>query len=195
MFHAMCSAVSIGGFFPKPYADFVARLRVPMGFLLVGAFAWFAYPTERSLAGGIPISLAGLALRAWAAGHLAKNRQLATGGPYAYIRNPLYAGTLLVALGLAIAARGIWLAVLFAAVFLLVYLPVVMLEEQHLQTKFPDYEAYRAAVPSLIPYRRPRSHTSRFSLELYRRNREYQALLAFAAGSAWLIYRAINAAG
>ena len=115
--------------FPKPYADFVARLRVPCGFLLVAAFAWFAHPSERSLALGIPISLAGLALRAWAAGCLAKDQQLATGGPYSYVRNPLYLGTLLVAAGLAIACRSVGLAILFAFVFIFIYLPVIMLEE------------------------------------------------------------------
>lgn len=188
----MCRTVKTGGPFPKPYADFVARLRVPMGFLLAAAFAWFAYPTPRSLACGIPISLAGLALRAWAAGHLAKNQQLSTGGPYAYIRNPLYAGTLLIAVGLATAARSVWLAALFVAVFLLVYLPAVMLEEQHLNTLFPEFEAYAAAVPSLIPYRRPRQPSSQFSLELYRKNREYQALLGFAAGLVWLIFRTMR---
>jgi len=187
----MYSAVSTGLPFPKPYADFVARLRVPMGFVLVAAFAWFARPTLSSLAYGIPISLAGLALRAWAAGHLAKNQQLTTGGPYAYIRNPLYVGTLLVALGLATAARSIWLAALFAAVFLLVYLPAVMLEEQHLATLFADYARYAASVPSLIPYRRPCPGSSRFSSKLYWKNQEYQALLGFAAGLAWLIYRAV----
>lgn len=187
----MCSSVSSGPSFPKPYADFVARLRVPMGFMLVAAFAWFARPTFFSLSCGIPISLAGLALRAWAAGHLAKNQKLATGGPYAYIRNPLYAGTLLVALGLATAARSFWLAALFAAVFLLVYLPAVMLEEQHLTTLFPGYARYAATVPSLIPYRRPCPDSNRFSLKLYWKNQEYQALLGFAAGLAWLIYRAV----
>ena len=187
----MCRAVKTGLSFPKPYADLVARLRVPMGFLLATAFAWFARPTTPSLACGIPISLAGLTLRAWAAGHLAKNQQLATGGPYAHIRNPLYAGTLLVALGLATAARSYWLAALFVAVFLLVYLPAVMLEEQHLNALFPEYGAYAASVPSLIPYRRPCPGSTHFSWKLYWKNQEYQALLGFAAGLAWLTYRAV----
>ena len=78
--------------FPKPYADAVARLRVPSGFLIVIVFGWFSQPTPQSMAIGIPVSLLGLALRAWAAGCLAKNQQLATGGPYAYTRNPLYIG-------------------------------------------------------------------------------------------------------
>jgi protein-S-isoprenylcysteine O-methyltransferase Ste14 len=109
--------------FPKPYADAVAKLRVPSGFLLVAAFAWLAAPDLHSLAIGVPVSIAGLLLRAWAAGHLAKNSELATGGPYSYVRNPLYVGTLLVAAGLVIATRRIELAVLFAIVFLFVYLP------------------------------------------------------------------------
>src|ERR1022692_3592176 len=125
--------------FPKPYADAVARLRVPRGFLIVAVFAWFSHPDALSLAIGIPISLLGLALRAWAAGSLAKNQRLATGGPYAYTRNPLYIGTLLVAAGLVIACRSLGLGALFAAVFLFVYLPVIQLEEQHLRRLFPEY--------------------------------------------------------
>src|SRR5216683_6813897 len=111
------------GLFPKPYADFVARLRVPSGFLLAAAFVWFAQPSVQSLVYGLPISVAGLMLRAWAAGHLAKNQRLATSGPYAYTRNPLYLGTLLVAAGLVVASRSWTLGILFALVFILVYLP------------------------------------------------------------------------
>src|SRR5258708_7695686 len=124
------------GLFPKPYADFVARLRVPSGFLLAAAFAWFAQPSVQSLTYGLPISVAGLALRAWAAGHLAKNQRLATSGPYAYTRNPLYLGTLIVAAGLAVAGRSVGLAVLFAAGFLPGFPPVVLPLRPHLPPPF-----------------------------------------------------------
>src|SRR5512141_2516040 len=137
--------------FPKPYADAVARLRVPSGFLIVIVFAWLSHPTVESLAWGVPVSVLGLGLRAWAAGCLAKNQQLATGGPYAYTRNPLYIGTLLVAAGLTIAARNVYLGALFAAVFVLVYLPVIQLEEQHLRRLFPEYATYADHVPPLLP--------------------------------------------
>src|SRR5579875_3306248 len=123
--------------FPKPYADFVQRLRVACGFLLLVTFAWQAHPSLNAMLIGVPISLVGLALRAWAAGHLAKDRQLAASGPFAYVRNPLYLGTSIAALGIAIASRNVSLAVLFAAVFLLVYLPAIELEEQHLREIFP----------------------------------------------------------
>jgi protein-S-isoprenylcysteine O-methyltransferase Ste14 len=180
--------------FPKPYADAVARLRVPSGFLIAAAFAWFSRPTVRSLAVGLPLSLAGLALRAWAAGCLAKNRQLATGGPYAYTRNPLYLGTLVVAAGLAIAARSLGLGVLFAAVFLLVYLPVIQLEEQHLRTLFPDYSAYAAAVPALWPRLRPATakNADHFRWSLYLKNQEFQAGVGWLAGSLLLLWKMVR---
>jgi protein-S-isoprenylcysteine O-methyltransferase Ste14 len=176
--------------FPKPYADFVARLRVPCGFLLVAAFAWFSHPSITSLTYGMPLSVAGLGLRAWAAGHLAKNQQLATGGPYAYTRNPLYLGTLLVAAGLAIATRSAGLALLFAAIFIFVYLPVIVLEEQHLRKLFPEYADYAARVPSLVPFRKRQVAAGRFWWQLYWKNQEYQALLGFAVGLAWLFWKA-----
>ena len=176
--------------FPKRYADFVARLRVPTGFLLVAAFAWLSRPTVESLAWGAPISIAGLLLRGWAAGHLAKNRQLATTGPYAYTRNPLYLGTLLVALGLSIAAQSLWLAALFAVVFAFVYLPVIELEEQHLRKLFPEYARYAERVPRL-GVRLPGSGGGGFRWELYLRNREYQALAGYLGGLAFLYWKAI----
>ncbi len=175
--------------FPKPYADRVAKLRVPFGFLLVAAFAWFSHPSVASLLIGLPVSLCGLALRAWAAGHLAKNAQLARSGPYASVRNPLYIGTLLVAAGLVLASRSVGLGILFAVVFGLIYLPVIQLEEQHLRSLFPEYTAYAQQVPALLP--RPRlSSGPAFSLQLYRQNREYEALLGFLAGVALLIWKA-----
>ena len=179
--------------FPKPYADAVARLRVPSGFLIVAVFAWFSHPTASSLEFGLPVSLLGLALRAWAAGCLAKNRQLATGGPYAYTRNPLYLGTLLVAAGLAIASRSLGLGALFAAVFVLVYLPVIQNESEYLHVLFPDYPAYAAAVPLLLPRLTP--HRSKnpnpFRFALYLKNQEYNAGAGFAAGLLFLLWKLV----
>jgi protein-S-isoprenylcysteine O-methyltransferase Ste14 len=176
--------------FAKPYADRVAKLRVPSGFVLVAAFLWFSAPSWSSLAAGLPVSLAGLALRAWAAGHLEKNLSLTESGPYARVRNPLYLGTAAVAAGLAIAARRWEVAALFAAVFVLVYLPVVELEEQHLRNLFPLYADYAGRVPKLLP-RFSRVGASRhFQWSLYRRNREYEALAGFLAGVAVLFVKA-----
>jgi protein-S-isoprenylcysteine O-methyltransferase Ste14 len=179
--------------FPKPYADAVARLRVPSGFLLLIAFAWLSRPTGESLIRGIPVGLAGLALRAWAVGHLAKNQRLVDSGPYRHTRNPLYLGTLLTAVGLAIAAQSWWVGGIFAAVFVLIYLPVMELEEQHLRQLFPAYNAYADAVPLLIPRFPGIASGIRFSRELYLRNEEYQALIGFLLGVAYLWWRSSNA--
>ncbi len=177
--------------FPKPYADAVARLRVPAGFVMVAAFAWFSHPDALSLAAGLPFSAGGLALRAWAAGHLAKNQRLATSGPYAFTRNPLYLGTLITALGLAAAGRSFGLALLFATLFGLVYLPAIELEEQHLAEILPGYAAFAARVPLLIPRWPTGFGPERFSAALYRKNREYQALLGWSIGAGWLVARAV----
>lgn len=175
--------------FPKPYADAVAKLRVPGGFLMVAAFLWLASPTWTSLAVGLPISVLGLALRAWAAGHLEKNRTLAISGPYAHVRNPLYIGTLTVAAGFVIASRQWVLGVICATVFLLIYLPVVELEEQHLSSLFPEYARYAQRVPRLWP-RLTIGDPKPFQWAVYRRNQEYQALAGFLAGVAVLIWKA-----
>jgi protein-S-isoprenylcysteine O-methyltransferase Ste14 len=177
--------------FPKRYADAVARLRVPSGFLIVLVFAWLSHPTARSLAAGVPVSILGLALRAWAAGCLAKNQRLATGGPYAFTRNPLYIGTLLVALGLTIAARNPYLAILFALVFLLVYLPVIQLEEQHLRRLFPEYSTYADRVPALLPRLTPYSQktSNPFRGSQYLTNQEYQAAIGYAVRLLFLLWK------
>lgn len=177
--------------FPKPYADLVARLRVPGGFLLVAAFAWLSQPTTLSLAVGLPVSILGLLLRGWAAGHLEKNIRLAESGPFAYVRNPLYLGTLVAALGLVIAARRWLLAAVFAAVFIGIYLPVIELEEQHLAKLFPGFRDYAKRVPALLPSLRPIRGANQFRWDLYSRNQEYQALIGFLAGAAFLIAKAL----
>ena len=176
--------------FSKRYADTVARLRVPGGFLLVGAFAWLSSPDAQSLSLGIPVSIAGLVLRGWAAGHLRKNTSLAMSGPYAWVRNPLYLGTLIVAAGLVIASQRWELAVLFALVFAFVYFPVIELEEQHLRKLFPDFERYCQLVPMLWPSGRKTESRQHFEFSQYWRNEEYNAVLGFVAGLVLLLWKA-----
>ena len=175
--------------FPKPYADLVARARVPSGFLLLVAFAWLSRPSPRSMLIGLPISVLGLCLRAWASGHLAKDRQLATTGPYAYTRNPLYTGTVIVAAGILMAARDALLGIIFILAFSLIYLPAIELEEQHLREIFPAYAAYADQVNRFFPASKYDTGYARFSWALYLRNEEYKALIGFLLATGWLVWR------
>ena len=178
--------------FPKPYADAVQRLRVPCGFVLLITFGWLSQPTPRSLVLGLPLSFVGLALRGWASGHLAKNQDLATSGPYGRIRNPLYLGTLIAATGVVAASRDIALAGAVAAAFLLIYLPAVELEEQHLRQIFPAFADYAAHVRRFIPSAKYAGLSKPFSWSLYRRNEEYKAALGFLVALAWLVWKTIR---
>jgi protein-S-isoprenylcysteine O-methyltransferase Ste14 len=178
--------------FPKRYADFAQRLRVPAGFVLLLMFAWLSRPSAFSMELGLPISIMGLLLRGWAAGHLAKNEKLATSGPFAYVRNPLYLGTLITAAGLVVAAHEIWLALVFVAVFVLVYLPAIELEEQHLRAIFPSYADYAAKIRRFLPLGKWVRTETAFSWPLYRRNEEYKALGGFLIAVGWLTWKCIG---
>jgi protein-S-isoprenylcysteine O-methyltransferase Ste14 len=174
---------------PRAYAVAVQRLRVPSGFLLLAAYLWLARPSLATMAAGLPVAALGLCLRAWAAGHLRKNEALVTSGPYAWMRNPLYGGTLLAALGFVIAAGQPWLALLFAAAFALIYGPVMSNEEEHLRKLFPAFEDYARQVPLLWPRPPIQTGPGRFEWSLYWKNQEYKAALAFAAAAAFLYWK------
>ncbi len=160
----------------------IQRWRVPLGFLCAAVFLFFARPTAWALVAGACVSVLGLAIRAWAAGHIRKNAQLATSGPYAFTRNPLYFGSFLLGLGFTIAS-GQWpLALLFAALFIGIYLPVMRVETTTMAQLFgSDFEIYRRSVPLFFPrltaYRQSNSAAVRFDSGLYLRYREYRAAL------------------
>jgi len=164
------------------YSRIATRLRVPLGFLFALAYLWFANPQWTAIAAGWALIVVGLGIRAVASGHIRKNAQLATTGPYAYTRNPLYLGSLMMAAGFIIAARNIWIAVGACVLFFAIYLPVIFAEEKYLRSAFPDYTEYAAQVPRLLP--RPTPYraiadggASEFSRELYLRHREYNSIL------------------
>lgn len=166
--------------FPKRYAEIAARWRVRAGFVVGALFLWLAQPTGGSLVLGGGLALAGLGLRGWAAGHLEKFERLTTSGPFAHLRNPLYAGTLIVGAGFAIAGAQLLIGVSLIAFFVLFYLPVIEEEESYLREKFPGYAEYQRRVPRLWPAIAARYASGQpFRFGLYRKNREYEALAGF----------------
>jgi protein-S-isoprenylcysteine O-methyltransferase Ste14 len=166
------------------------RIRVPLGFAFAVVYFWLARPTWRSLALGAVSIIPGLVIRALASGHVRKNEALATSGPYAYTRNPLYLGSLLVAIGFAVAARSWWVAAVLVAMFFAIYVPVIRSEEAFLRERFPEFQEYANEVPRMIPRMTPafrNEASAEFSMDLYLKHREYNALLGSLALVAALI--------
>ncbi len=159
------------------------RIRVPLGFLFAAVYIWLAHPTWYFIALGCVIAAPGIWLRAIAAGFVKKNRELTTTGPYAHTRNPLYLGSVIIALGFGVASRNIWVAVLIVLLFFAIYLPVIRSEEKYLAGMFPDFDEYKKSVPRLFPRLTAAGRAGRgaFSKELYLRHREYNALVGSAA--------------
>jgi protein-S-isoprenylcysteine O-methyltransferase Ste14 len=167
------------------------RIRVPLGFLFAALFLWMARPTWVSMLASLLLVVPGLWLRGYAAGYVRKNAELTTTGPYAYTRNPLYLGSMMIAVGFA-AASGRWLIpIVLAALFLAIYIPTILSEEEFLRREFPGFDGYTAKVPRLLPRLTPArlgGTAGAFSKQLYLHHREYNAAMGAAA-----IYAALAA--
>jgi protein-S-isoprenylcysteine O-methyltransferase Ste14 len=168
------------------------RIRVPLGFAFAAVFLYFARPTAISLAIGSAIALIGLAIRAWSSGHIRKAKVLAVSGPYAFTRNPLYVGSLVIGVGFTAAAGVWWLTLLFAVLFIGIYLPVMRVEADDMRRIFgEEYEEYSRNVPMLVPRITPwKSSDVGFDFQLYLQYREYRALLGVAGAIAILAAKA-----
>jgi hypothetical protein len=160
------------------------RIRVPMGFVFALFFLLTAHPSAHSLLWSLLGTVPGLALRAYASGYVTKNTELTTTGPYAYTRNPLYLGSMLIAFGFAVAVHSWWTALALAVLFALIYFPTIRSEEAFLRGQFSEYEEYAKRVPRLLPRLTAaapivgeRVRGDGFSGALYGKHREYNAAL------------------
>ena len=165
-------------------ADFFARWRVRLGYILAVVVLFVARPTLHSILFGAAVGFLGLIVRAYAAGYLHKQEVLTVTGPYARTRNPLYFGSSLLALGAAIAMHSWIAAALLLLYFALVYSFVMRREENELRAKHgPAFDSYAASVPLFFPslsvLRRQPSPDARFSWSQYKKNHEHQAALGF----------------
>ena len=175
------------------YSLVAKKLRIPLGFLLAALYLAFARPQQSSLIVGGLIALVGVLARAWASGHIQKNQKLASSGPYAHTRNPLYFGSFLIAVGFAIAAH--WsLIVAVVAFFVLIYAPTMERERIMTGKRFPDlYPEYEknvpAFIPRVVPWKAEGDEAGEFSFDLYMKHGEWKAGLGYLGAMAWLIFR------
>jgi len=168
------------------------RVRIPAGFLSAVFFVWLAHPTRNSLIAGAIVMVPGLLLRGFASGHVQKDKQLTTSGPYAYTRNPLYLGSLMMAAGFAIAARNWWIVAIMMAMFSLIYVPVIAGEERYLRATFPEYGDYARHVPRMFPRVTPYgSQSSSYSSARYWKHHEYEATIGCVVMLAILIVKMV----
>ena len=156
------------------------RWRVRAGFIGLILAVILSRPSLRSIAVGLGICLLGLGLRAWACGHLQKEKELTISGPYRFSRNPLYLANFIIGLSVVLASYSWWVAGIFAVYFLLFYPVALKREKEKMIDLFPEeYEKYKNKVPLFLPsfrhYLGLPGH--RFSFQLYLKNREYRALV------------------
>ena len=179
------------------YSLLAKKLRIPLGFVLGISYLVFVRPTPQSLALGATVALIGVLVRGWASGHIMKNDRLATSGPYAHTRNPLYFGSFLIAAGFALAAH--WsLLLLVIAFFVLIYWPTMERERANIRDRFPDaYAEYERNVPAFFP--RPVAWRAEaevqpnpFSFRLYMKHGEWKAALVYVLAVAWLAWRTVR---
>jgi protein-S-isoprenylcysteine O-methyltransferase Ste14 len=169
------------------------RIRVPLGFVAAAVYLfelWRHEPAAAAIAWSLVLVAPGVGLRAYASGYVKKNRELAQTGPYAYTRNPLYLGSVLIGAGFAVALGSWAFALVLVVFFAAIYIPVIASEERFLRSAFAEFDGYCKRVPRLIPRLTPaRDETAAsaedgaaggFSLKLYLRHREYNALLGAA---------------
>jgi protein-S-isoprenylcysteine O-methyltransferase Ste14 len=172
--------------------DFFARWRVRLGYLLAAIVLWLARPTPFAIFLGAAFGILGLCIRAYAAGHLRKQEVLTVTGPYAMTRNPLYLGSSLLALGVAVATDSWRAAALLVIYFVLVYSLVMRREELELRQKHGEaFDSYAAAVPLFFPRlsigTKVATDKGGFSWAQYKKNHEYQAAIGFLLLMAGLV--------
>lgn len=135
---------------------------------------WAAYSL------GLGFVVLGEVVRFWSAGYIAKDAVIATGGPYAHVRNPLYFGSLLLAVGYGlVSGLGIWGVLFTVALFLVFHLAAILYEEKFLTQKFGQpYLEYVQRVPRLLPSPWPRTTgAGRFTWAQSLKNREQTSAL------------------
>jgi protein-S-isoprenylcysteine O-methyltransferase Ste14 len=171
----------------------LSRLRVPLGYAAFALVVILARPRMESVAAGMALAVLGECLRIWASGHIEKTQRLATGGPYAHTRNPLYVGSALLALGVAVASASPFVALAVAAYFAALYPAVIREEAAFLAARFPEeYAAWARDVPAYLPRLRPAGpRATRFDWHRVRTNREWRTAAALPLAAVVLAARAV----
>jgi hypothetical protein len=161
----------------------LARLRTRLGLVFGVAAFWLAQPTPRSIAIGAAIAALGEALRIWAAGHLHKSSEVTASGPYRWTSHPLYVGSSVLGIGLAVASASLAVTLLIALYLGATIAAAVRTEEAFLRGRFGGaYQQYKAGhAPAAA---------RRFSFERAIANGEHRTIAGIAAAVLLLALKA-----
>lgn len=170
-----------------------SKYRVPLSFVVSVGIMLVAKPTFLSFLAGLPIALVGISLRTWSSGYIRKNKELAIAGPFAFTRNPLYLGNLMIGLGFTVMVNRLWLVGFFLLFFGIVYRALILEEETALKAKFGEsYLDYLIKVPRFFPKRSGSLVQGEFKWELVMKHQEYYAWLGTLLGMAWMLWRLLQ---
>ncbi|NIM91608.1 MAG: hypothetical protein GTO17_11750 [Candidatus Aminicenantes bacterium] len=162
------------------FLNTIYRWRSRAGFFGLVLVLIFSRPSLVSLLLGLGICLFGLFIRTWSSGHLIKEKKLIVSGPYQYTRNPLYFANLIIGISVVVVSLSWFVLIIFTVYFLLFYPLAVKREKGKMKNLFPkDYKDYEKKVPLFFPSLRINRPTDKrqFSWGLYKKNKEYRALL------------------
>jgi protein-S-isoprenylcysteine O-methyltransferase Ste14 len=177
------------------FSEIIYKWRVRIGLISTILSFVLAKPTWYSLIAGAFIAILGLSIRIWACGNLRKEKELTTSGPYRYTRNPLYFGSMILGISTVVACQSWGVLAIFLVNFLLIYPVVIRAEKARMFALFPEqYQEYSKHVPLFFPTLRPkipRDPESRFSWELYKKNKENRAVLGSVIFYVFLILKTI----
>jgi protein-S-isoprenylcysteine O-methyltransferase Ste14 len=168
-------------------SSFLARARVTLGFVFGAIVLWFAEPTRETITIGVAIAIVGEGIRIWAAGHLNKAREVSASGPYSWVAHPLYLGSSVIGIGLAVASDRVVTAVLIATYLAVTLTAAIKTEEAFLRRTFGEsYDRYRRTSATSMATENLR----RFSVTRAIANREHHAVLGLAFAVLLLVLKA-----
>lgn len=156
--------------------------------------SWLGDTEQNLLIAGAVVASVGEIIRLWASGHVKKNKQLATDGPYAYVRHPLYVGNILIVIGFSIACSLWWSYVLMVALLLFYYPPTISYEDNKLKKIFGDeWVQWSQNIHALIPTfgKKSGSISSEWSFKQSLMGNLEPVIAAYLIGCLYLLYRTI----
>lgn len=156
--------------------EYIIKYRSFVGIVCLTILLYLAEPSPKSVAVGFFFVIAGMFFRAWSSGYINKDNELATDGPYALTRNPLYFGNFVLGLGIAIAGNNIYSYLIFFIFYLMFFPFLMIIEHKRLKKKFgKKYEEWSKKSNSFFP-KIKRLKNLGFNISYYMKNREYRVL-------------------